>query len=294
MTLFSGPYPVLFREDYPSNQNLFSNSDQTATFDIGKTGDGLLLAKVDASIPTDDTTRIKVIIVKSGGASPTDTYQYTLLRRGTFEGIPLQMGSGTYTATIYRRVDGTTNSYSPMLAKTFVVSLGSEIAPYLVSSQFSDFSRTSACVAKANLLCAGLTSAVDKVDVVYRFIIANITYDTQLANDVGSGKIVVYVPDPDRTLATKKGICFDYSALFASMLRSQGIPVRLVMGVVGTANAYHAWNEVYFEGRGWVVVNGFQWVNISGKGWVRLDTTFGHSVSSLQISRTSYTSQKYY
>ena len=36
------------------------------------------------------------------------------------------------------------------------------------------------------------------------------------------------------------GICQDLSALTCAMLRSQGVPARLMIGTVG-ANTYHAW-----------------------------------------------------
>jgi transglutaminase-like putative cysteine protease len=288
---------VIFRDDYPDNQNLISNADGTATLDTGKANRGLILVKVSSSFASDPTIRIKVIVSKSG-ATPSDTYQYTLLRRGAYEGIPLQMGSGTYTVSVYKRTDPATSNYSSLLpTQTFSVSLDSGLAPFLVSHQFSDFSYSSACVAKANQLCSGLTAALDKVDAVYRYIIANISYDSQLASDINAGLVVIYVPDPDRTLSKKKGICFDYSALLSSMLRSQGIPVRLVMGLAPNG-VYHAWNEVYFEGKGWVKVNGFSWVYINGSGWQLFDATFGHSISNQQIYDNiigeRYTKQKYY
>jgi transglutaminase-like putative cysteine protease len=293
-TLFSGPYPVLFRDDYGTNQELYPSGDGTAVLDLGKTGRGLALAKVSTVYATDPTIRIKVLVYKAVGGvfnSGAD-YQYTILKRGEFVGIPLQLGSGTYKICILIRRNPTTNSYGYLLTKEFDVTLESALSPFLVSSALSDFSRASSCVAKAKVLCSGISTATGKVDAIYRFIIANISYDTTLANNINNGTVTVYVPDPDRTLASKKGICFDYSCLFSSMLRSQGIPARLVIGDFiktrsdgSTYNVRHAWNEVYFEGKGWVVVNGFQWKYIDGKGWVLLDTTFGHSVTSQQIAK---------
>lgn len=66
----------------------------------------------------------------------------------------------------------------------------------------------------------------------------NVAYDTQLAATVKSG----YVPDPDSVLAKRSGICYDYASLMAAMVRSQGIPARLVVGYAAD-NIYHAWNE---------------------------------------------------
>jgi len=81
----------------------------------------------------------------------------------------------------------------------------------------------------------------------YRFVVRNVGYDLEKAKSVKSG----YLPDADETLETGKGICFDYSVLLAVMLRSQGIPTRVMIGMVSPENLYHAWNTVYLNGE-WV------------------------------------------
>ena len=48
-----------------------------------------------------------------------------------------------------------------------------------------------------------------------------------------------------------------YSSLLASMLRSLDVPTKLVTGYVAPDYLYHAWNEVYIEGTGWVRINRF-------------------------------------
>lgn len=66
---------------------------------------------------------------------------------------------------------------------------------------------------------------------------------------------------------TKIGFCQHYSSAFAVLMRSAGIPTRVVLGYAGGyRNPYadywvvrrmdaHAWNEVWLEGRGWVRVD---------------------------------------
>ena len=76
-----------------------------------------------------------------------------------------------------------------------------------------------------------------------------------LVSSITKQQIDVYLPDPDRTYSSRNGICYDYASLMCAMLRSQGIPSRLIKG--STPLGYHAWNEVFFEGRGWVVVAAF-------------------------------------
>lgn len=99
---------------------------------------------------------------------------------------------------------------------------------------------------------------------VYDFVIQNITYDKQLAATVQSG----YLPVLDSVLEKKTGICFDYAALMTGMLRSQGVPCKLVVGYAGTA--YHAWISVWSEKDGWI--DGV--VYFDGTSWQRMDPTF--------------------
>lgn len=66
---------------------------------------------------------------------------------------------------------------------------------------------------------------------------------------------------------TKLGFCQHFSSSFAVLMRSAGIPTRVVLGYYrGTRNSYadywtvrrmdaHAWNEVWLAGRGWVRVD---------------------------------------
>ena len=72
------------------------------------------------------------------------------------------------------------------------------------------------------------------------------TGDDQLIGGTGDDTYVV-----DEVLAEGKGICFDYAALLAVMLRSEGIPTKVLIGTVTPENLYHAWNSVYLEGT-WV------------------------------------------
>ena len=55
---------------------------------------------------------------------------------------------------------------------------------------------------------------------IYTYVTKNITYDEQKATEVVDG----YLPVVDETLSSGTGICFDYAALMASMMRTQRIP----------------------------------------------------------------------
>ena len=91
-----------------------------------------------------------------------------------------------------------------------------------------------------------------------------------------------YLPDLDELYETKKGICYDYASMLAAMLRAVGIPAKLVMGYVAPNNVYHAWNEVYIEGEGWVVKQ----VHFAGEEWKLMDPTFASAANnSAKINR---------
>ena len=97
-----------------------------------------------------------------------------------------------------------------------------------------------------------------------QYITDNITYDHNLAETVASG----YIPSVDSVLASGKGICFDYAAVMATMLRSQGIPTRLEVGYAG--QAYHAWISTYVSDVGWI--DGI--IQFNGSSWTLMDPTF--------------------
>jgi transglutaminase-like putative cysteine protease len=275
-------YGTFFRDNYGRDSNLVVSDDGGITIDTGSTPYGVVLIKIDG-IPADK--RCKVIV------SASSAYQYDILSRGKFVGLPLQMGSGSYTISVYEQVSG--SSYAAKMAHSFSVDLASSLKPYLAASIMSDFSRSSALVSKADSLTSGISTQNGRVEAVYKWIVANIDYDRVLAGSITSGEVSVYVPDPNKTYSSRKGICFDYASLMCAMLRSQGIPTRLIVG--STSLGYHAWNEVYFAGTGWVVVASFSWKKIDGSGWVLFDTTFAAGgMSPEKIQSTTHTKQKTY
>ncbi|MNC50185.1 Transglutaminase-like superfamily protein [compost metagenome] len=121
---------------------------------------------------------------------------------------------------------------------------------YLSSVQNVKWSFSDKSVLKAKQLTQGLTTDEAKVKAIYNYIVANVKYDNLLAATVTQD----YIPKSDTTLLTKKGICYDYASLFATMLRSEGIPTKLVMGNTSYVSTYHAWNEVLLNGK-WVTID---------------------------------------
>ncbi len=204
-------------------------------------------------------TRIKVQV-----AAPGITYTYNLTP-GVLTTLPLSEGNGNYKVTVYENVSGT--KYATVLSTSFPVNLSSELAPFLPSNQYVNYGGAQATLLEAADLVAGVENPLGKVEKVYDYVVGNITYDYNKAATVASG----YLPVLDTVLATKTGICFDYAALMAGMLRSQGVPCKLVVGYAGTA--YHAWISVWTAEEGWI--DGV--IYFDGKTWQRMDPTFASS-----------------
>ena len=184
------------------------------------------------------------------------------LSTGKREYFPL-MDSGSYSVKVYEHVTGA--NYALLIDDSFDVTIKSTTGMYLYPNKYINFSSSSSCVKKAAELCAGETDDVEKIASIFTYLTDTIVYDKQLAATVKSG----YIPDPDSTLSSKKGICFDYASLFAAMCRSQGIPARLVIGYA-EPDIYHAWNEVYTDETGWITPELF----LKKKGYNIADATF--------------------
>lgn len=206
-----------------------------------------------------DNPKVKLQITKSGGT----TYTYDINERSRYEVFSFTEGSGSYAIQVYENVSGT--SYSCAFAETVSVKLRDETLPFLYPNQYVNFGPNSNAVKKAEELSQGKTE-LETVSAIYNYIITNVTYDTAKANSVQSG----YLPSVDDTLATGKGICFDYASLMTAMLRSVGIPTRLDIGYV-SGGLYHAWISTYIEDTGWV--NGL--IYFDGTTWKLMDPTFG-------------------
>ena len=168
------------------------------------------------------------------------SYNYDMPNDGTTEAFPLNMGEGTYTLRVMQKIEG--NNYVQLLSTQVDVQLNSEFEPFLTPSIYCDFSSESDCVKKARELAANAKDQAAAAEAIYNWIVDNITYDTEKATQMKNA--TGYLPDPDETFHTKTGICFDYASLAAAMLRSVGIPTKIVTGYVADQSIYHAWNMV--------------------------------------------------
>lgn len=195
-----------------------------------------------------------------------EQYQYDVPADGTPVIFPLQMGDGTYTFRLMKHVKD--KSYSAVYSVDSEVALEDEFQPFLRPSAYVDYDEGSECVRLAADLAAEQENALGVVGAVFDYVCDNIVYDKEKAAKIQ--KATGYLPVLDDTLKEGKGICFDYASLVAAMLRSQGIPVKMVFGHVSPDNVYHAWNMFYTRETGWVTVS----YEVKADSWNRLDLTF--------------------
>ncbi|MBE6726188.1 MAG: transglutaminase domain-containing protein [Ruminococcaceae bacterium] len=252
-----------------------ANGKNNAYLDLSMVNLGVVAAKGTSA------NRLKFIIVVNG-----NNYYYNMANNGTPSIFPLTFGSATYK---FRIMENTTGSkYRELYSNSTWVQLDNQFVPYTRNSDYVPYSSSSNCVKKAAELAQGAADAVGVVSKVYEYVTSSITYDYNKANTVQSG----YMSNPDSTMSTGNGICFDYAALAAAMLRSQGIPTKMVFGYVGPSGAYHAWNMFYTAETGWVTVT-FQ---VPKDAWNRLDLTFcaGGIDPSYIGNGTNYSDVYYY
>lgn len=204
-------------------------------------------------------SRLKFQVLKDD-----ETYNYDIARDGTPSVFPLQCGNGSYHFRIMQNI--VDKKYAMIYEITTDVVMNDEFDPYLRPSDYVNYTEDSLCVARAAELASTASSQVDVIKQIYAYVCKNVKYDTHKAETVQSG----YLPDPDETLETGKGICFDYASLAASMLRSQGIPTKVIFGYVSPNDLYHAWNMFYTEETGWITAQ----FAVDPEDWTRMDLTF--------------------
>jgi len=195
------------------------------------------------------------------------TYKYFLPPSEEWVPLPLTGGNGVYAINGYENIADT--RYAELFKESLTVQLESDLLPFLYPNQFVDFNADTQAVAVAAETVATATSDLSAVEAIYHYVVEYVTYDEEKAATVVGG----YLPVVDETLATGKGICFDYAALTAAMLRSQNIPTRLEIGYAG--EAYHAWISVYIEETGWID----RAIEFNGS-WTRMDPTFASSADN--------------
>ena len=222
------------------------------TLDISNINQGYFVAQSDSA-----DTQMNLQI-----STPTQTTYSYFISPGEQAVIPFSEGDGDYIITAYQQIEG--DQYAALYSETVSITLDNEFLPFLYPNQYVNFSSESLAVQKAYSLVTVGETDLEILKEIYNFIIKNITYDYDKAESVSSG----YLPNIDETLTSGTGICFDYAALTAAMLRSCDIPCKLQIGYSGDIK--HAWIDVYIKSEGWIE----NAVSFDGDTWTLLDPTF--------------------
>lgn len=199
---------------------------------------------------TAETDRDLLVKIVRGNS----THTYDLNNQKEYEAFSLLDGNGRYEIKVYRQVTG--SQYTQVYSKKLDVKIQNDDDPFLYPNQYVWYTADTAAVSLSLELCKGATTDNEKIAILSDYVMRALAYDYIKAKTVKPG----YVPDIDGVLETRKGICFDYAAVFACMLRVQNIPAKLVIGYAD--RYYHAWNSVCIDGQ-----------------WERYDLTFADSAT---------------
>ena len=248
----------------PSADGVTVYQNDFASIDASNTSQGYVMVKYNG---TNEKVKLQIT------CPDQSCYTYLISDRGAYDTFPLTAGNGSYALQVLENVAGDT--YTVSLAQSINVNIEDEFLPFLYPNQYVNFHTDSKAVSKGSDLAKDTYSDLDVVQNIYNYVIKNISYDTEKAQNVSYG----YVPDIDDTLSSKKGICFDYAALMASMLRSQNIPTKLEVGYSG--DAYHAWISTYIDDKGWVD----DIIQFNGDTWQIMDPTLAATNDSAAVKK---------
>lgn len=199
--------------------------------DLSNTSEGYFLA----SIQKTSKKRMKLRVKKG-----KETLTYDLNGNAEFEVFPLQLGDGKYEILLYEQVSG--KKYSSAGKVSVNVKLNDPEAAFYYPNQYVNYTQQTEPVGKADELCAGMTGQ-QSYDAVCKFMSQNFHYDFVKALTIKAGEL----PDIEESYTKRMGVCQDLSAIMCCMLRTQGVPARLMIGYAD--KNYHAWVAFNYEGK---------------------------------------------
>lgn len=208
-----------------------NNGSGKLRLDTSRVEDGYFFA----AITNKTSHRMKLRVIKG-----ETTLTYDLNTNGDFELFPLQLGDGYYEIILYENVSG--KKYSQEGKVGFSVKFSSPDAAFLVPSQYLNYTRKSEVVSMADSLGSGKNEK-ETFEAVCKFMSSSFVYDFIKAVTVKPGML----PDIDGSYAKKMGVCQDLSAIMVAMLRTQGIPSKLIIGYADSQ--YHAWTMTSVNGK---------------------------------------------
>ena len=162
---------------------------------------------------------------------------------GEWQEHRLWFGSGAYSFFLYENAYGT--MYAKLAEKTVDVD-GVSLQNRLQPNEHVPYSADAEIVRVADELCGGTDDPEIMFDRIRRYAEKNFVFDYITVYKLGRVEYEI-LPDIDRLLQTRMGVCKDLSAAVVAMLRSQGVPSVLAYGY-GDGSP-HAWVVASLGGR---------------------------------------------
>ena len=264
-----------FLQTEAAGTTVFEN--ESVILDASNASHGYIMANYQGSSAE---SRLQITI-------PDKTVYTYVLSPGNYETIPLTGANGDYQINILEHVSD--DMYALVFSENVSVTLDNDFSPYLYPNQYVWYTPESPTTDLGIVLSDESANDLDYLEKVYHYVITNISYDTNLAQNIPLN----YIPDTDSVLEKKSGICFDYASLMCALLRSQNIPTKLVVGYSGTA--YHAWISVYLQETGWVD----NIIQFDGEHWSLMDPTLAASNDQRDVEKyigdgSNYLAKYYY
>ena len=112
----------------------------------------------------------------------------------------------------------------------------------------------------ADEICVDCDTDEEKVKAIYKWMIYNFEYNYDCEPFIQYFNV-------RKTLSARKGICYDFSHLFAALCRSQNIPCYVIDGDKrDNAQYHHTWNRVCFNDSWWDMDVTFDIVQTKNQG----------------------------
>lgn len=229
--------------------------------------DGFVQSKLTELLPEDGRPRLRAYVetaplgyvyLAAAGDVPLvmdmqngdKHHQLLMPDDGEWQPVLLTLGAGKYKLSVYEA--GLYDWPIRLLFETFfeMESAPADTQLALLSSLHTNMDANPGTVALAQSLCKNAKTDLEKITLLWDWLMKHASYDKKLAKSIQYSEI----PDSDAFLRGEKGICSDYAAFLAVGLRAVGVPTKHIYGKNLRTGNQHAWNEVYLDGR-WQIID---------------------------------------
>jgi hypothetical protein len=204
------------------------------TLDYTYADDAYLMAK-------NESGKISKIIMDHEESGEQFIYAFNI--DGDWHILPLQR-PGRWHAQLYTQVEGI--QYRSENSMYISAQYEDAFLPFLRPSLICPYNVDSLCVNKGCELSEKVSTDAELIDEVLIYFLRE-EYTHEITEQRIEATMYADYHSPDTTLITKKGMCGDFASLSASMLRSQGVPTKIIYGWL--QDTYHAWICVFVEGQ---------------------------------------------